>query len=664
MLQFDFTGDQSYSANDTRGFTGKSVISSGDFMTTVNTNNGQLLTVLSVDPLTDDHESVLYYNTISLREAHISAALSISQRARGQYFSMEVVSTEPSVDAPVPIAISAISQTATTLTITLASRTDIQRNEWFDISGCVDVRFNYSNLNTLSVSYDGLTITATTADEATIPSITATPSAAGSYFTRQKRAIKQNNGSAIRFSGTATLAAMLVAANRSNIRSTGTIGGSQAVTIGTTAPSISSDGTGQLQFLETNIYEMQISRDKVTILDWAPDSAQAISTVRQVFDTFVPDSGINYNTQFRSTVPKSVSRPIAKIISASKAGATTTTITTDVPHGLQTGQYVDIIGIRDQVNFVATTAISVTVTGTNTFTVAIAGVYTGTSYGGMVVIRNGAYPMTGMSSQSVQSIAIDTYGVVTLTGNAAWTSITIGEYVNLYGLRDNTSGADLGFDGAYQVINITTTTMKLVAVKNLMGVIPVNGNVVPVTPTLTTLGTTNCGGAVFMRTTLRLHDVKAISYNTMHALIDGQGELNPEKALPVYLVVTGTVISSLPVGLGTTTSGNIMYSLVGTATTNAVNIASAKCLYTIEMSNPTAAAVWVKLFNKASAPTVGTDIPVLRYLVPAGGFRDIQVANYYGNGFTTGVSMAITANSADSDTTAVAAGVVVNVTYK
>jgi hypothetical protein len=61
---------------------------------------------------------------------------------------------------------------------------------------------------------------------------------------------------------------------------------------------------------------------------------------------------------------------------------------------------------------------------------------------------------------------------------------------------------------------------------------------------------------------------------------------------------------------------------------------------------------------------VGTDIPVLRYLVPAGGFRDIQVANYYGNGFTTGVSMAITANSADSDTTAVAAGVVVNVTYK
>jgi hypothetical protein len=108
-----------------------------------------------------------------------------------------------------------------------------------------------------------------------------------------------------------------------------------------------------------------------------------------------------------------------------------------------------------------------------------------------------------------------------------------------------------------------------------------------------------------------------------------------------------------------------MYSLVGAATTNAVNIAAiARCLYTVEMSNPTAAAVWVKLFNKASAPTVGTDIPALRYLVPAGGFRDIQVSSYYGDGFTTGISMAITANSADSDTTAVAAGVVVNVTYK
>ena len=63
---------------------------------------------------------------------------------------------------------------------------------------------------------------------------------------------------------------------------------------------------------------------------------------------------------------------------------------------------------------------------------------------------------------------------------------------------------------------------------------------------------------------------------------------------------------------------------------------------------------YVKLYNKASAPTVGTDVPVLTIPVPAGGPVNLPFGAT-GHRFATGIALAITANAADSDTTAVGA---------
>jgi len=91
------------------------------------------------------------------------------------------------------------------------------------------------------------------------------------------------------------------------------------------------------------------------------------------------------------------------------------------------------------------------------------------------------------------------------------------------------------------------------------------------------------------------------------------------------------------------------------ATTNATSVkTSAGTLYNIGASNTGAAAAFLKLYNKASAPTVGTDVPVLTLVIPASGNVDFDLGPM-GHRFTTGIAFAITNLAADSDTTAIAA---------
>jgi hypothetical protein len=73
-----------------------------------------------------------------------------------------------------------------------------------------------------------------------------------------------------------------------------------------------------------------------------------------------------------------------------------------------------------------------------------------------------------------------------------------------------------------------------------------------------------------------------------------------------------------------------------------------------------AGAAFVKLYNKATAPTVGTDVPLMIIPVPAavGGVPGVaQISpGFNGYRFALGLGIAITGAVADTDTTAVAAG--------
>ena len=93
------------------------------------------------------------------------------------------------------------------------------------------------------------------------------------------------------------------------------------------------------------------------------------------------------------------------------------------------------------------------------------------------------------------------------------------------------------------------------------------------------------------------------------------------------------------------------------ASTNATSVkASAGQIYGWAFFNNTTNARYVKIYNKASSPTVGTDTPAFTIIVPgATGGSGTNVEFSMGIPLGTGIAYAITGAIADSDTTSVSA---------
>lgn len=116
----------------------------------------------------------------------------------------------------------------------------------------------------------------------------------------------------------------------------------------------------------------------------------------------------------------------------------------------------------------------------------------------------------------------------------------------------------------------------------------------------------------------------------------------------------------------TGTNGTTPYKLTSLATTNANSVkASGGNLYSIIAIGLTSTVRYLKFYNKASAPTVGTDTPVMTIPVPANlQGAGIAIPFSMGVNFPLGIAIAITSGVADTDTGIIGAGdVVVNLTY-
>jgi hypothetical protein len=97
--------------------------------------------------------------------------------------------------------------------------------------------------------------------------------------------------------------------------------------------------------------------------------------------------------------------------------------------------------------------------------------------------------------------------------------------------------------------------------------------------------------------------------------------------------------------------------------TNATSAkASAGTVHSINGFNASAAVTYLKLYRKASAPTVGTDVPYVTLALPALLPFEFSFDSLY---FTTGIAYGLTTDAADAGTTAVAAGAILglNVVY-
>src|SRR6476620_5216253 len=89
------------------------------------------------------------------------------------------------------------------------------------------------------------------------------------------------------------------------------------------------------------------------------------------------------------------------------------------------------------------------------------------------------------------------------------------------------------------------------------------------------------------------------------------------------------------------------------STNGTVAKASAGTLFRASGYNANAAARYLKFYNKATAPTVGTDTPILTIYLPAQ--STFEVGYPAGLSFSTGIAYALTTGVADADTGALTA---------
>lgn len=120
-------------------------------------------------------------------------------------------------------------------------------------------------------------------------------------------------------------------------------------------------------------------------------------------------------------------------------------------------------------------------------------------------------------------------------------------------------------------------------------------------------------------------------------------------------------VTSQPVA---TTTGGVPFNfqlVSSAATNNAANVkASVGQVFFVIAFNTSTTLAYLKLFNGAGVPNVGTATPVMTLPIPPGGgiALDLNIAI---NLFPQGIGMALTRGAALNDNTAVAAGDIVGV---
>jgi len=107
------------------------------------------------------------------------------------------------------------------------------------------------------------------------------------------------------------------------------------------------------------------------------------------------------------------------------------------------------------------------------------------------------------------------------------------------------------------------------------------------------------------------------------------------------------------------------FSLLGAASINATIVkASAGLLYELSVHNPSGVTIFLKLYDKATAPAPATDSALLRASFAIATLASVNLQfGALGKPFANGISFALTTGAAPTDVAAVAANVIVGGSY-
>ena len=538
----------------------------------------------------------------------VSIGLHTSQRVAGQELAVEVVSTETPDVIPADVAISTIQQTTTTLSVTTATAHGLKPGDRFSVYGVTDSRFNYPALVVASAN-TSTTLTATAGPAGTIASVTAGPYAVGFVAVRPACSKIPNATSMVLENSTVTNASFYTKSEGGDVMPIGgTLLGNHAVTVGTTASIQAANAIAAYSFRPTNEYRLYLMADRLQWIDNLVDTTAA-SSARATITQVVPNSSVLYKLRIRATNLKSLTAPIAEILTVTKSGSTTATFTTATPHGLNALDFIQTYGVRDQTSFpnVTTPTLVASIVNSTQFTIVTGASLTISSFGGFVSRVNGSLSQAGVVTMSAQSVT-RTSNVLTVVGSASWSGLLIGDYVNIVGVRNSTDGAAVGVDGSYRIRDVATTNLVLE---------PIDG-----APTGADIVTTNCGGGVIRRTDLRISYLRIFDFERERVELLVRPQSDTAAAIPVAISGTPAVVMS---GTSNAVMGNIAHSSARAG--NPVPIGG-KVVTTVDttlVNNDTTDAFFDRNGSLATIPYTVSDLH--RYTVPPAGGNIVNTAS-------------------------------------
>lgn len=552
----------------------------GHIITAGGNSSGSKYLRISLSPFNESSQVLLNSKNTFIYPMRVGFGLSLSQRVSGQEVFIGMVGTDTSgtieyIDtvADKPITGTTAVVASNIATFTLANH-GFKGGDRINIAGCAEKRLNVGPV----------VVTVLTKDTFTVPIVLANASysTVGGFVRTVDPMRYAKNGSGLLIeSTTATNASFVARRNGGKFRSTNS-------SIGSTTAAQTNTNPYTDAFNASNNQELLFTLDEVGYRSYAADAVSSMAGLSK-YTQSVPDEEIEYKIQIRARNLNGITVPVGRITSITKTASTTATVTTDVPHGLATGDFVQVYGVRDQTNFpnLATQTVVASAPTATTFTVIIGASATASSLGGVVWQNQGSVLAPGVIATALQSIS-RTGNIMTVTGNATMAALLPGEYVQLHGLEP----AGTAYEGAYKVLRVNTTVLELEAPG-------------------ADFGSITTGGAVIRRTDVRVHFARVLDYTRLVTeVVGGRGNVNDiNNSVPVS--VTGSAVIPVSQGAGATATSSI-WNAAGYGGAFLNDIASAAITTSVTSGaitpgNPANVGTYANSFNVVVTAVAGTN---------------------------------------------------------
>ena len=261
-----------------------------------------------------------------------------------------------------------------------------------------------------------------------------------------------------------------------------------------------------------------------------------------------------------------------------------------------------------------------------------------------VSAKSASYPLvTGNITANAQTVYCDVSRASNVMLHMTAASL-VGHNVTFEGSIDSTTGTD-GTWFAIQLVRSNANTIELTT------------GVLAATPAYAWEASVN--GLSFIRVRATAHTSGTATWKFQRGTY--ATEPIPAAQASATQAVSGTVTATVTAGTVNPVVPATPYFVNSAATTNgALILTGTSGLSAFYATNEGASYAYVKLYNKATAPTVGTDVPEMIIPIPpaAAGVPGVYALpmGFHGFRFALGLGIAITRNAVFSDTTAVGAG--------